>query len=240
MGTSNKTRWTTDQAIRVGTDFHDECVRHRTELETRIRPAEIDGLAADLLQLREADAAAVSSRADRRSATVDQNSAMRRAAGCVSAVRVAIRRAYPEDKSIQRSFGVGARMSSGTLTSVAAHLRTVLDAAARHPDAVAAAGILAADVADAQAGLEALASTDDTQERRKLVARQATMTRIAAQRRVEASVDRIFGAAVVAFRENPRLLERFTSLLPSRHRRKPRPTADAPARSTTTVDASPA
>jgi hypothetical protein len=130
-------------------------------------------------------------------------------------------------------------MCPRALISIAAQLRTVLDAAARHPDAAAAAGILADDLAAAQAGLAALTSTDDTQERSRLVAKQATFTRVAAQRRVEAAVDRILSAAVVAFREQPESLERFVSLLPSRPKHKPRPAPDAATGLTPTSDLTP-
>jgi hypothetical protein len=226
MSESETLKWKTEETIRCGLAVHELAVTHREELEPRVGAATIDGLGTDVAELRNDAAGAVSSRADRRSSTLDQNEALRTGAAVVAAVRSAIRHVHPADKALQGEFGVGVAVNDRSVPSVAAGLQIVLDASARHPDETRAAGILDADIEKAQNARAGLATADATQEGRKLGAREATARRRATQLRVQKGIDRILAAATLAFVDRPSLLAKFTSLVPSRPRRAPKdPTA---------------
>jgi hypothetical protein len=219
MSDNEALKWKTEETIRCGLAVHDLALTHREELEPRVGAAAIDGLGTDVAELRDDAAGAVSSRADRRASTLDQNEALRTGAGVVGAIRIAVRHVHSADKALQGEFGVGVAVNDRSVPSVAAGLQIVLDAAARHPDETRAAGILDADIEKARNARAALVSADVTQEGRKLGAREATARRRATQRRVQTGIDRIVAAATLAFVDRPNLLAKFTSLVPSRPRR---------------------
>jgi hypothetical protein len=219
-------RWKTQETLRSGLSVYDQVILSREEFERRVGAGTIDGLRADVDELRDDAAGAVSARADRSSATLEQNVALGTGAGVVGGVRAAIRQVHPSDKALQRDFGVGMAISVKSVSSVVGGLRIILDAAAEHPEETRAAGILEEDIQKARDALASLAAADNTQEGRKVSAREATARRRATQVRVEAAIAKILAAAHLAFMDDPTMLAKFTSLVPSRPRgsRKPRTT----------------
>ena len=223
-------KWKTEETIRSGLGIHELAVTYREALEPRVTAAIIDGLRADLDELRSDAAGAVSSQAVRKAATLDQGTALQFGSAMVSAMRAAIRQVHPLDKALQRDFGVGMPVFVKSVPAVVGSLRTVLDAAEQHPDATRAAGIIEDDVRKAQDALASLTSADVTQESRKLGAREATARRRATQLRVQKGIGKIVGAACLAFLDKPDVVAKFTSLIPSRTRRsrKPAPSPEMP------------
>jgi hypothetical protein len=221
-------RWKTEETIRCGLSILELCACYLGDLEPRVGAVTISGLRAALDELRNTAATAISSRAARRASTLDQDAALRKGAGVVWAFRGAIRQAHRSNKALQRDFGVGVPIAIKSIASVAGGLRTVLDAAAHHPEELRAAGLVDADVAKARETLTALTVADVTQEGRKVGSREATATRRTAQVRVQAGVSKIIAAARLAFVDQPAVLAKFTSLIPTRPRRSPKP-VPAPA-----------
>ena len=216
MSVNTNVKWKTEETIRCGRGVYELAATYREELQPRVGAATIDGLAADIDELRNTAAGALSSRADRRSSTLAQNDALAFGATVVSAVRTAIRQTHPQNKMLQADFGVGMPVFSRSVPSVVGNLRMILDAAEQNPEPARTAGILEQDIARARDALAALSAADYTQEGRKLSAKEATARRRATQLRVQATVGRIVGAVHLAFMDRPEVTAKFTCLIPSR------------------------
>jgi hypothetical protein len=147
---------------------------------------------------------------------------------------VSSRKRFEAACPLQRDFGVGMPVFVRSVPSVVGSLRTILDAAAQHPEATRAAGILEQDIQKAQDALASLSSADATQESRKLGAREATARRRATQLRVQTGIAKIVGAAYLAFVDQPAVVDKFTSLTPSRPHRS-RKTSSTPIEPVTTT-----
>jgi hypothetical protein len=176
-------------------------------------------LRADLDELRSDAAGVHSSRADRRASTLDQNGALAGGALVVAAIRTAIRQVHPCAPALLGDFGVGMPVFVRSVPSVVGSLRVVIDAVGKHPDEARAAGIIDRDVAKAEEALACLTTADAVQEGKKVGAREATARRRATQLRVQNGIARIVAAAHLAFLDRPDVVQKFTSLVPSRPHR---------------------
>lgn len=177
-------RWSADAVVRAVEGLHPLAVKHRTALEARLPAGFIDGLKADADAVRSAADESVDSRGSRRGATVNQNDAIKSGARLVTSVRALVRTGQPAAKQLWREVGVGLR-ANGTVGNVTAGLRQVLNAAARFPTELRAAGVLQTDLDGAQAALNTLVAADSTQEQKKLTAKQATQALAATRVRLE-------------------------------------------------------
>jgi len=211
---AKRPKWKSESVIRASAALNELAAKHREVLEPRLAPGLIDGLDADAKELRGDTSGAMESRAARKAATATQDAAAVQGAELVSAVRSAIRGAFPGEKAMQRAFGVGTRVAPGKVASVAGALDTLLKAAATRTDKVREAGILPADLERAAGLLEALLGADRAQEAKKVTAKVATARRAKTQLRIEAAIGRIMAAAEMAFLDDPAVLAQFRAAVP--------------------------
>jgi hypothetical protein len=243
MSENLRPKWAIEAAVSAAVSMHEEALSFQSDLAERIDAGLLARIIADAAELREDAAAAESSRADRKSATMTQAVALDVGATTVAAVRTAIRRAYPNDKALQREFGVGRSLTTHSVGSVVAGLRTILDAAAANPDRTRGAGIIPRDTEEAQAALDGLVVADRAQDQHKVAAKAATARRLATQLRLEANLGKLLAAVAVGFRNRPDVVARFESLIPARPHRSAKPPAtgrQAGTTATTTTAAGPA
>jgi hypothetical protein len=222
----SRPKWAIEAAVSAAVSLHEEALLHATELSPRIDAGLLAGLLTDADALRSDAAVVATRRADRKSATLSQDAALRIGYELIVGVRTAVRRAYPDDKALQREFGVGEKLDADAVGSVASGLHTVINAIAANPERARSAGLLPADQTQAQGALDALTAADHDQDRRSVSAKDATARRVATQLRLEASIGKLLAAAAIAFCDRPAVLARFEALIPSRpHRNGKQPIA---------------
>lgn len=215
MSQVKKPTWLVDVAVRVGEAALKLSMDHRAVLDSRLPAGTIDRLGADLAVLRDMAAGASVARATKSSATLTQKEACRAGLHLVAAIRSAVRDARPADKALHKAFGVGVRVKDKKVSSVEAALQTILDAAAREPEAAAEVGLRPEDVEEVRLAKAALGAADTSQEVKKVSAKAATSDRDGAHLRVEALVRRIIGASRLAFRGQPAVARMFADLVPA-------------------------
>lgn len=222
-----KPKWTVSEGIRTGTAMFELSSGYALILNPRLDAGRIEGLGADVGELRGNSQKLLSAMLERNSSTEAQDKMVGTGYGLVSSVREAIRRRYPRDPEIKDLFGIGHRVEQKSVESVARAMQGIIDAADKKPEVVRQAGILPADVDEIRAVRMALVSADVDQEGKKLSAKEATAKRAATQLRVEEAVDCIFGAAKMAFRDQPEIFAKFEAVLPKSPARKAKTAAPA-------------
>jgi hypothetical protein len=229
MANAKNPKWRTEAAVRAGMAVKELAAAYRERLEPRLGAALLDGLAADLDELRGATSGAVSVRAGKRAATVGQADAAQQGSRLAIAIRSAVRQALPDDRAAQKGFGVGLSIRKESVASVASALQMVVDASEKDPARVRDAGVLPQDLDLAKQALSTLLSADAKQESRKVNAKQATASRVATQLRVEAAVGKILGAAAVEFHNQPDIAARFAAIVPGHSGKSKSGSAPSPA-----------
>ena len=216
MRQGRKLSWRVGVALRVAEAAYRLATDHRAALDPRLPAGVIEGLGADMAALRGTSAGAKAARAGKRSATITQHEAGRRGYELAMAIRAAVRGGEPDDKALQKAFGVGDQVHARKVTSVEAAIETILRGAEADPERARGVGVLPEDIEEARRVREALSTADASQEGKAVSSKVATSNRDEAQRRVQQAVRRIVGAAALAFRGQPDLARLFADLIPSR------------------------
>jgi len=196
--------------------------KHGKHLTERL-PAGLEaGLEDDVDQLKGLAAGAKTARAQAKAATASQTKALKDARARVSAVRTAVGRSGAS-KAVQKAYGVGAPYTTTSVKHAVSALQQIIDRATASPEEARSLGILAADVTALRASLKAVLGADATQEDLRAAAPATTRERNAAARRVQAAVDRIAGAGVLAFADEPAIRSTFEALIGHGARKKKKP-----------------
>jgi hypothetical protein len=209
-----KPKWSVAEGIRTGIGMFELSSGYADILNPRLDAGRIEGLGADVGVLRGDNQKSLSALLEKNSSTEAQDKMIGTGCWLVSSVREAIRRRYARDPEMKDLFGIGHPVNQKSVEAVARAMQGIIDGADKKPEAVREAGILPADIDEIRAVRMALVSADTDQEGKKLSAKDATAKRVATQLRVEEAVDRIYGAAKMAFRDQPEILAKFEAVLP--------------------------
>ena len=214
MGGPNLPKWDAAHDYRAGLKAYELAQEFKAELGPRVPAGLVEGLQEDLQALSAAGDQGVSKIAEVKGFTGGEKQAREKAVALASSIRESLRRAKAP-ASVLKGAGVGTKFSSTSVEGATASLTTVLDAYEKSPDSFREAGVLPEDMDAARALLAALTVADRNQETAKIKKTQTTVQRNALRRRVEAAVDRIRGAGILHFRDQPATAARFSALVPS-------------------------
>jgi len=209
-----------EEAIRAGEQAEQLLKKDKTKLEGRLEPAVIDGITEDTATLSDRASKATTARAQRSAATQKQNVIAKRVCDRVIACRSALQKtAVP--KEVLKAAGVGKRITSKSVKTALEAGDMVVEAYAKYPEEMRAAGLLPADM-DTIVGLgNALRAADLAQEGQKVVSTTSTAQRKAAQQRLEQGLMKVIAAAELEFVESdPARVAQYQALIPARPKRK--------------------
>jgi len=220
-------KWPVRRIAEVGHRALELAQQHRADLEERLAPALLDGLAADLAIFEGKRSETMRAPAELAALTRDQERAAETAHALVVAVRQAIARVGGTPAQ-RKEFGVGMRVDRRNVARVVAGLDAVIAACSKYPELSRQAGVLTSDIEKARALRAALVTADARQEAKKQARKLPTAQRNAAARRIAAAVDAIIAAGLVRFCDDPSTAKDFLSLVPSSSRARPAPEAPKP------------
>jgi len=212
MEKARNPKWPPEVAYRAALEVI-ELARRHPELDPRLNGV-VDALVAGADAMRKAISETSVTRAELRSATAGQLAAARTGRRQVGAFRRAVRLAWPDDRALQRRFGVGEPINLRKVGTVASALQMVLEAATEEPEAVKEAGVLPEDLDALRATLDSLLSADSSQEARKVCAKGATAQRDRVRLEVEAAIGKVLAVAAVVFRDRPAIAAAFQKVVP--------------------------
>jgi hypothetical protein len=196
--------------------------KHAKEVGDRLPSGLVTGLEEDVDQLKGLIAGATTARAKAKAATASQAKATAGAWARISAVRTAVARSGAS-KAVQKAYGVGGSQKTTSVKHAVSGLQQIIDRATANPEEARSLGILSADVTALRASLKDVLGADATQEDLRAAAPATTRERNAAARRVQAAVDRIAGAGVLAFADKPAIRSTFEALIGHGARKKKKP-----------------
>jgi len=216
-----KPKWKPADALSAGQQALALAEEQRTALEPRLAAGLIDGLRADLVTLDDKRSAATRAPELLRAATRTQEQAQNEALELVGAVRGAVAR-IRATAAERAAFGLSLKLNAKKVASTLAALDAIAAGATKHPTVARAAGILPEDLARASTLRTALAAADGAQEQTKKTRTAPKGERVTVQLEVEAAVDAILAAGLLASVGNPALATRFRALVPTKAKRTPK------------------
>ena len=158
--------------------------------------------------------------------TGSQNEALKAAAKWCLALRDALKKGRAPE-AVKKAAGVGMIFPNRGVSVAVASLNAVLETYERFPDVYRTCGVLPDDWTEGRSRLAALQSADAEQEGEKTKKKETTQGRIVLRLRIEGTVDRIIGAAGIAFKDQPDVLKLFTDLIPASGKKKAAPAPKA-------------
>lgn len=214
------TRWNESTTIHVATDIFLLAREFQSRLGRRnITEAWLDESDAELELVKSAAAGTAASLLTQKSTTESVKSLINQIGARVVAIRSAIRRVYPKRSELHRAFGVGQGTRQSQPAALAA-IELIEEGATAYPAETAAAGILETDLTELLGLRDALRAADLVQEGAKSTKKSSTATRNSLLRSLTARIDRILGAAELEFVDEPEVLARFRSPIPTRKKKK--------------------
>lgn len=198
--------------LQNGLTAHALATKHQPELEPRLPNGCLVALAADLSILGAHVPGAKEAHATAQAATVSQDAALASGHALVTAIRTAVARSGAS-LDVQKAYGVGVKVSPKVVKDVKLAIGLILKRAAAEPAEAKDVGILPKDVTALNAAAAAITDADDAQEKQRAAAPLSTKERNATARRILAAVDRIVGAGVIEFAQNPTLRAQFEALI---------------------------
>ena len=224
-----RTKYEQEDLFRSGNEMTLLAEEYRPRLEPRCEAGLIEGLKADVPLLFTKQEATTNVRTDKQALTLSQNDALEKGAKVLSLLRNSVRSHLGADKEVQKAFGIGKTINPGSVVSVAAGLKKMIDAAADYPEKTRAAGILPEDVELLQRMHDALVAADGKQENKKVSSKNTTAERNATQARIESALDKIFDVSQFVFRDEPEISIRFENAMPKPRASKSASTRKKPA-----------
>lgn len=207
-----KASWPADVTISKGLDALDFAMANRADVEPRLSAGVLDGLAADLGLIGAKIPAALQKRLAIGVATQSERVSAATTKKLLAKLRRAVTQAPPGSVD-GKAFGLGMRADDRVNKTIVAAGNVFLDQAARAPEQVRAAGIIAADVARLAAGIAELSGKNDAQGVAKRSSKAATRERDATLARIEQAVRSISAAGDLAYDDDPRE-EQARALIP--------------------------
>jgi hypothetical protein len=204
-----------DDLGRKGITVMDLLEEHKEALLPRLGESFISEFSAGMSALSGKQFLAADTKAVKMSWTKEQNQALKDGSKLVAGVRTAISKNFPKNDTLLARFKVGESFAPNVVSAVLGAIDSTLEAAKENPAAVSEAGILTEDLAELGALRSRLDGANKTQESKKGSSTQATADRDAAQLQVEQQLDRLWAAAVLAFRKQPEVLAAFERAMPT-------------------------
>jgi hypothetical protein len=216
-----KPKWKLADAQSSGQQALALALEQRTLVEPRLAAGVIDGLTADLATLDGKRSETTRAPELLRAATRTQNEVNSHALELLGAARGALARTRCTAAE-RAAFGLSLKLESKKIATTLAGLDALVAGAAKFPAVARAASLLPADLESAAALRSALTTADGAQEQTKKTRTAPKAERDVAQLHVEAAVDSIVAAGLLASVGNPALGARFRALIPTKATRKPK------------------
>lgn len=205
-----KPKWELDDAVRRGESADRLYDKYGTSLASRLDDATLSAqLKADLATLKGTSRGGVLG--VQKTATATEREIAEDAHDLIMQMRNAVRRSPKGTATLRQAIGVGEPLDPSNTAAIL----DVLTAIAAHADGLRLCKVAAEDIAEAAALATSLQTADAGQSGAKQARTGSTEDRIDAQLRVEAAVDAIHVAGMLAFRKQPVIRARFERLVSS-------------------------
>ncbi len=182
------------------------------ELSPRLPPTLLAQLETDLTNLGAHIPGVKQAQNIAQTATLNQDESLARGYALVSAVRTALGRSEASAET-RKAYGVGLKVNPKMVKDVLLALGVMVDRATKNPGEAAELGLLASDVTALSEARAAVEAANAAQEKERTNAPLSTKLRNETARRIMAAVDKIVGAGVIQFAQNPAERERFEALI---------------------------
>jgi len=202
-----------ESVVRSALQLLELAERDRALLEPRLAAGTLTGLREVTGVLQDEAPGAQAARQLKKAATATQAAAATKLGALVRGIRAACRSARAE-ADVLRAVGVGRRLEVTEVKSVVDAAEHVEQAYREFPDALRAAGVLPADVAQVTALRARLLSVDEAQEQGKVTSKEKTAARDHAQKRVLGAIGMVLAAAELAFLDQPERLAMYRAARP--------------------------
>lgn len=212
-------KWEQIDDYRVGLEVLELAEKYRKFLVPRVDAGLIEGLKEDLDKLGSIGEEKKKVAARVKGFTGSQDLALKSLFNWCVRVREALKRGKAA-QSVQKSAGVGSIFPNKNVRLGVAAANAILETYDRNPEVFRNCGVLPEDITQGKALLEVLLTQDELQEREKAKKKDTTASRNALRVRIENAVDKIIGAANVAFWNNPEILKLFTDAIPGTYKAK--------------------
>lgn len=218
-------KWDQGEDFTVGLKAYELAGKYKKVLEPRIPSGLIEGLKEDVDALGAMGEENPKVMAKVKGFTGSQKDALNAAFKWCLAIREALKRGKAPE-AVKKAAGVGALFPNRRVAVGVAAVNAILETYDRFPEDFRICGVLPDDMAVGRSLLTALQSADAGQEAEKLNKKSTTAARNALRMRIETAVDRIIGAAGMAFIGQPDVLKLFTDLIPGTGKKKAKPAAE--------------
>ena len=219
---SGMPKWEQGDDYTVGLKAYELAAKYKKALEPRIPSGLIEGLKEDLDKLGAMGEENPKATARVKGFTGSQKDALNAAFNWCLVIREALKRGKAPE-AVKKAAGVGALFPNRRVSVGVAAVNAIVETYDRFPEEFRGCGILPDDMNVGRSLLGALQSADAGQEAEKLNKKSTTAARNALRMRVEGAVDRIIGAAGMAFIAQPDVLKLFTDLIPGTGKKKAKP-----------------
>jgi hypothetical protein len=211
------------EALRAVEQCKEMLKKDRTALESRLDAAVISGVEEDVGLLTKKIAGAKTTRAKKMALTLRQNLTAEQIAALVMVIRSAMQK-FRASKELKKAAGVGTALAQRSVTSAGNAADKIIKSYADYTDEMRLIGVLPKDIATLEEMVTTLRATDGSQEGKKQESKMTTAERNAVQRRLEAGLLKIIGAAELEFVfTNPERMKAYQALIPARPKRKKKP-----------------
>lgn len=221
-------KWDQSNDYLVGLETLELVKIYKKALETRIPSCLLQGLTEDLSTLGAMGEEKKKNVALVKGFTGTQAEALKAGINWCSLVREALKRGRAKEE-VKKAAGVGMVFSRGSVPAVTAALNAIISTYDCFADVFRDCGVLPDDIAVGKSLLMALQQADADQEAEKIKKKEMTQSRNALRLRIENAVDRVVGAAGMAFAGQPDVLKLFTDLIPGNGRKKAKPAEEKKA-----------
>lgn len=225
---SEMPKWEQGLDYTIGLKAFELAGKYKKALEPRIPSGLIEGLKEDVDKLGAMGGENPKATARVKGFTGSQKDALIAAFKWCLVIREALKRGKAPD-AVKKAAGVGALFPNRRVSVGVAAVNAIVETYDRFPEEFRVCGVLPDDMNEGRSLLVTLQSADAGQEAEKLNKKSATAARNALRMRIEAAVDRIIGAAGMAFLGQPDVLKLFTDLIPGTGKKKAKPAEEKKA-----------
>ena len=218
-------KWEQGDDYRVGLEAYELATKYKKALDPRMPSGLLEGLKEDLDLLGSIGAEKKKGVARVKGFTGSQSDALAKAFRWCVAVRDALKKGKAPE-AVKKAAGVGMLFPNKRVGVGVAAVNAIVETYDRFPEVFRSCGVLPEDINEGKSLLSALQGADADQEMEKTRKKDTTKERNALRMRIEDYVDRIIGAAGMAFRTEPDVLKLFTDIVPGNGKKKAKPPAE--------------
>jgi hypothetical protein len=227
MAQAGLPKWEQSVDYRVGLEAYELVTQYKKALEVRLPAGLIEGLKEDLGTLGAIGEEKKKGVARVKGFTGSQADALKQSFIWCLAVRDALKKGKAPEP-VKKASGVGMLFPNKRVSVGVAAVNAIVETYDRFPEVFRDCGVLPDDINEGKSLLNALQTADVTQENEKAKKKDSTRGRNALRIRIEAAVDRIIGAAGMAFKDQQDVLKLFTDLTPGTTKKAPKKPAETP------------